>query len=137
MANAPSKMSAKAITSADMTERVTMRDLWLLNAIGIAALLSSVSRMIRTSCDVRSWLFAYAASEHPTSRAILRSSLGNCTCAKLLCAYRTMSISLFRCAAASSSKQFSVLARAQIFRITYQGACLQAAQRAFALSGIH
>ena len=62
IASASSNRSAKAITSTDITERATCRDLYDLYETGIALWLSSVKRTMRLSCDDKSALLANAAS---------------------------------------------------------------------------
>lgn len=59
-AKASSNTSASAITFADNTERVTLRDLKLLNTMRIAASLSSIRRIMWPSWDFSSWLLANA-----------------------------------------------------------------------------
>ena len=64
------------MTSADNTEWATRRDLYGLYDTDIALLDTSVRRIIRTSCEDKSLLFANAASLYAMTRNVLRSSFG-------------------------------------------------------------
>ena len=108
-ARASSSKSANVKNSAERTERATFHDLKLLKMIGIAESELSINKMVLPSCDFKPALFAKAASEYPTIRALFNSILVNLRLATLMWGYRIAKFRLFQCAQGPGLKRSSII----------------------------